>query len=89
MSEWGIEQPSSFGNVGGCFVEGLSLVGGIAVIVAILTLARPEKNGKTQNTQPNIEHVKSDTNIIPCDTVMFVPNATAIKVPQQYHEKQR
>ena len=27
MSEWGIEQPSSFGNAGGCFVEGLSFVG--------------------------------------------------------------
>lgn len=27
MSEWGIEQHSTFGNAGGCFVEGLSFVG--------------------------------------------------------------
>ena len=38
MSEWGIEQPSTFGNAGGCFVEGLSFVGGIAIVVTLLCI---------------------------------------------------
>ena len=36
MSEWGIEHPSIFGNAGGCFVEGLSFVGAVVVIAALV-----------------------------------------------------
>ena len=65
MSEQGIEQPSSFGNAGGCFVE---LLSGVAALVCTL----PEnKKEKTQDTQVKTETVKSDTTAIPRDTVFI------------------
>ena len=71
MSEWGIEQPSTFGNCGGCFVEGLSLVGGVALCVAMVCILPSEKNEQKQNNQPHVESVKQKTNTVPRDTIMF------------------
>lgn len=70
MSEWGIEQPSTFGNAGGCFVEGLSFVGGIAIVVTLLcTLPSGKLNDKQPQSQ--IESVKPDTIVNSPDTIAF------------------
>jgi len=72
MSEWGIEQPSTFGDAGGCFVEGLSLVGGVALIVIMLCVA-PKERAHDNQSQPKREFIKQDTivNNMP-DTIAFV-----------------
>ena len=70
MSEWGIEQPSTFGRLGGCLVEAFACVGGItAVALAVLYLARTEHT-TIDAPSPKIESVvKQDT--ISRDTIMF------------------
>ena len=71
MSEWGIEHPSIFGNAGGCFVEGLSFVGAVVVIAALVHTLPANKKEKAQDTQVKTETVKSDTTAIPRDTVFI------------------
>lgn len=70
MSEWGIEQQSTFGDAGGCFLEGLSLVGGIAISVAIVCATSSDKSSDKQ-PQSKIESVKSDTIVNLPDTIAF------------------
>ena len=53
MSEWGIEQNSTFGNCGGCFVQGISLVGGIGIIILLCLTC----SGTTKE-QSAIQHKK-------------------------------
>jgi len=67
---WFIEQHSTFGNAGGCFVECLSLVGGIAISVAIVSATLSDKSSDKQ-PQSKIESVKSDTIINAQDTIAF------------------
>lgn len=72
MSEWGIEQPSSFGDAGGCFVEGLSLVGGVALIVIMLCVV-PKERAHDNQSQPKREFIKQDTIVNNMtDTIAFV-----------------
>ena len=52
MSEWGIEQPSIFGNAGGCFVECLSFVGAVVIVVGLATI--DSKQDKPNTTQGGI-----------------------------------
>ena len=73
MSEWGIEQPSTFGGAGGCFVEGLSFVGAIAIIVGLVSIDRTQDKPKTKDkTQPKVEYVRQNAFVVPQDTVSFV-----------------
>ena len=67
---WFIEQRSTFGNAGGCFVKCLSLVGGIAISVAIVCATLSDKSSDKQ-PQSKIESVKSDTIINAHDTIAF------------------
>lgn len=79
MSEWGIEQHSTFGNAGGCFVEGLSFVGLVAIIVGLASIDSKQDKPKIKDkTQPKIESVEQNTVAIPQDTVMFVPANDAV-----------
>ena len=72
MSEWGIEQHSTFGNCGGCFVEGLSLAGGIAIVALVLRVSTQDGKSPINPSQPKIESVKSDAVVNnPLDTIVF------------------
>ncbi len=72
MSEWGIEQPSSFGNAGGCFVESLSLIGGVVIIVALISLSHKQTEQiQNNNTQSKVESVKQNPKVISQDTIVY------------------
>ena len=79
MSEWGIPQGSTFGGLGGCFVEGLSMVGGL-VICGLLINFSVKQGNKDQETIDNMEKVihepqKSE----PCiDTIKFIGHSSSV-----------
>ena len=67
MSEWGIEQHSTFGNGGGCFVDCLSCVGAVAIIVGLATTVTPyyRENGVPMFRNLNIRAgYLDDSNIL-------------------------
>jgi hypothetical protein len=79
MSEWGIEQHSTFGDAGGCFVEGLSFVGAVAIIVGLASIDSKQDKPKIKDeTQPKVESVEQNAVAIPQDTVMYVPENDAV-----------
>lgn len=79
MSEWGIEQHSTFGNAGGCFVDGLSVVGAVAIIVGLATIdSKQDKPRVKDKAQPKVESVEQNAVAIPQDTVMYVPANDAV-----------
>lgn len=76
MSEWGIEQNSTFGNCGGCFVQGISLMGGIGIIILLTCLTcsgTTKKQSAVQHNEPKIEktHV-TNNNTKYNDSTLFV-----------------
>ncbi len=78
MSELGIEQHSplhsTFGNAGGCFVEGLSFVGAVAIIVGLASIDSKQDKPKIKDkAQPKVESVRQNILVIPQDTAMYVP----------------
>jgi hypothetical protein len=74
MSEWGIEQHSTFGNAGGCFVDVLSCVGAVAIIVGLATIDSKQDRPKIKDkAQPKVESVRQNVVAVPSDTVMYVP----------------
>ena len=74
MSEWGIEQPSIFGNAGGCFVECLSFVGAVVIVVGLATIdSKQDKPRVKDKAQPKVESVRQNILVIPQDTAMYVP----------------
>lgn len=79
MSEWGIEQHSTFGNAGGCFVDCLSCVGAVAIIVGLATIdSKQDKPRAKDKAQPKVESVEQNAVVIPQDTAMFVPANDAV-----------
>lgn len=74
MSEWGIEQKSTFNNVGGCAVEALSWLVAIGLIV-MLVHTSPFKNPKntdkkrarTESIQPPLKPQSTQVNMIRCN----------------------
>ncbi len=79
MSEWGIEQHSTFGNAGGCFVDCLSCVGAVAIIVGLATIdSKQDKPRAKDKAQPKVESVEQNAVAIPRDTAMFVPANDAV-----------
>lgn len=83
MSEWGIEQHSTlhstFGDAGGCFVEGLSFVGAVAIIVGLATIDSKQDRPKIKDkAQPKVESVRQNVVAVPSDTVMYVPANDAV-----------
>ena len=74
MSEWGIEQHSTFGNAGGCFVKCLSFVGAVAIIVGLATIdSKQDKPRAKDKAQPKVESVRQNILVVPQDTAMYVP----------------
>ena len=79
MSEWGIEQHITFGNAGGCFVDCLSCVGAVAIIVGLATIdSKQDKPRAKDKAQPKVESVEQNAVVIPQDTAMFVPANDAV-----------
>ena len=79
MSEWGIEQHSTFGNAGGCFVKCLSFVGAVAIIVGLASIDSKQDKPKIKDkTQPKVESVRQKIPVIPQDTAMYVPANDAV-----------
>lgn len=79
MSEWGIEQHSTFGNAGGCFVDGISVVGVIAIIAGLASIdSTQDKTRVKDKAQPKVESVRQNVVAVPSDTVIFVPEKDAV-----------
>ena len=79
MSEWGIEQHSTFGNAGGCFVDCLSCVGAVAIIVGLASIdSKQDKSRVKDETQPKVESVRQNVVAVPQDTAMYVPANDAV-----------
>ncbi len=79
MSEWGIEQHSTFGNGGGCFVDCLSCVGAVAIIVGLATIdSKQDKPRAKDKAQPKVESVRQNVVAVPQDTAMYVPENDAV-----------
>ena len=69
MSEWGIPQPSTFGDAGGCFVGLLSGVGGIAIAVACMCILPAQDGEKAQQAQQPQSKVVEKTELTVKDTI--------------------
>lgn len=79
MSEWGIEQHSTFGDAGGCFIKGLSFVGAVAIIVGLASIDSTQDKPKIKDkAQPKVESVRQNVVAVPSDTAMYVPANDAV-----------
>ena len=73
MSEWGIPQGSTFGGLGGCFVEGLSMVGGLVICGLLINFSVKQGNNDLK-TDVNSDKVKYEPQKVEnhTDTIKFI-----------------